>query len=194
LLKNFVPIPTRAATRAAPTGDVIMYDSEIHHRRSIRLKYHDYQQKGVAYFLTICLQNRTCLLGNVVDGCMQLNDAGQMIGRCWERLPDRFCDITLDAYVVMPNHFHAILQIEEGHAEPKQRFNLGNIIGAFKSLTTHAYIHGVKNEGWAVFDKRLWQKNYYEHIIRNERSLENIREYILGNPINWEQDELYSTL
>ena len=157
------------------------YDPLRHHRRSIRLKGYDYSQAG-AYFITICTQNRVCLLNvSAVDA---------MIGHWWEELPNKFLAVTLDAFVVMPNHLHGIVMLLESEnpgsiPTPK----LGQVVQWFKTMTTNAYIHGVKEAGWEPFEGRVWQRNYYEHIIRNERELEAIRLYIAANPENWTADE-----
>ena len=145
---------------------------------------------------------------------MFLNDPGQMIVTVWESLPERFIDIELGAFIVMPNHFHAILYIVGAGFIPALRDRdssmvdvayttgattgsgaamkaaptLGQIIGAFKSITTHEYIKGVDGLGWPRFDKRLWQRNYYEHIIRNAAEAERIHQYIEANPARWDDD------
>ncbi len=106
-----------------------------------------------------------------------------MVQRAWEQLPDRFPDMALDSYVVMPNHFHGLVVFTQNAPQP-----LGSIIGAFKSITTHQYIVGVKENGWPAFDKKVWQRNYYEHIVRDEVSLARIREYIVMNPLRWDAD------
>jgi REP element-mobilizing transposase RayT len=191
------------------------YDPTRHHRRSIRLKGYDYSQAG-AYFITLCTQDRACLFGKVVNGEMRLNDAGRMVLAEWNRLPERFPHLVLDAFVVMPNHVHGILVITDPAptvgatlvvaptvsapnagtmgAVPNTGATLvvaptvGNIIGAFKSRVTVEYIRGVKTSGWPPFRGRLWQRNYYEHIIRNERALNAIRQYIMENPRRWQMD------
>ncbi len=181
------------------------YDPDKHHRRSIRLKGYDYAQAG-AYFITICTQNRESRFGEIVNSKMVLNDAGRMVQTEWEQLRERFSSIELDAYVVMPNHFHAIVTITDSDnnvgaglvsapngattrvAPTAQRPTLGDIVGAFKSLVTNAYIRGVRELGWPPFDKRLWQRNYHERIIRNERELNAIRQYIYDNPAHWLND------
>lgn len=172
------------------------YDSERHHRRSIRLKGYDYTQAG-AYFITICIQNHQCLFGTIVDSKMQLNDEGRMVQALWEQLPQRF-PIELDAYVVMPNHFHAIVIIvgrvgaslvdAHNRAGTRPVPTLGDIVGVFKSITTNEYIRGVRQHGWAPFRDKFWQRNYYEHVIRNEDSLNRIREYIQTNQQRWQLD------
>ena len=160
----------------------MVFDRQKHHRRSIRLGGYDYSQPG-GYFITIVTQNRECLFGDIIKGKMILNDAGKMIRRIWNELPTRFLNIELDESIVMPNHFHGILHIIE-----KMNHILGDMVGAFESITTHEYILGVKNTGWPPFNKKLWQRNYWEHIIRDENDLNRIREYIINNPLDWKSD------
>jgi len=166
-------------------------------RQSIRLKKYDYSQSGL-YFVTICAQNRECLFGDIVDEKMIFNDVGNMIEKQWNNIPERFNVVVLDTFQIMPNHIHMIIHIVgatlvvapsiRAGIKSAPTTTLGNIIGAFKSLTAHEYIMGVKNNGWKSFDKRLWQRNYYEHIIRNESDLNKIREYIKNNPLFWLKD------
>jgi len=186
-------------------------------RRSIRLKGYDYAEAG-AYFVTICAQNRECLFGEIVDGEMRVNDAGKVIARWWEELPHKFPSVDLDEFVVMPNHFHGIVVITDTSVgaylrvcpdpqgarmaqgadvtaqgahpgAPLRRLALGEIVQWFKTMTTNEYIRGVKQNGWTPFPGKLWQRNYYEHIIRNENDLNRIREYIFNNPANWANDD-----
>jgi putative transposase len=190
------------------------YDPRIHHRKSIRLKGYDYSQAG-AYFVTIVSQNREPFFGEIRDGEMIFNDAGRMIQTVWESMSERFPQFELGAFVVMPNHFHAIVIIQGGaglvpaprrattrvaptdSAAPTSSATLtnrvaptlGRIIGAFKSITTHEYIAGVDNLGWTQFHKRLWQRNYYEHIIRNDKEMDAIWRYIEANPASWGDDD-----
>ena len=172
-------------------------------RRSLRLVEYDYAQSG-AYFVTIVTQRRLSLFGSVVDGDMQLNEAGRMVGSVWCRLSERFPSITLDEFIVMPNHVHGLLFVEarEDHVgaplvdalpAPEggggiRRPSLGEIVGAYKSHSTVEYIRAVKDSGWRSFEGRLWQRNFYEHVVRDEQSLDQIREYIVGNPAMWESD------
>jgi len=184
-----------------------------HHRRSIRLKGYDYSKAGL-YFITINTQNRACLFGTIENGEMILNEAGMMVENEWLKLLERFQNIALHEYVVMPNHFHAILEIvgatlvvaqplvvtqphmvaqnENGQPQgiaPTGK-TVGDMVGAFESITTVEYIRGVKTNNWQIFDKKLWQRNYHEHIIRNEQSYIKISEYIINNPANWDNDSL----
>jgi REP element-mobilizing transposase RayT len=182
-------------------------------RRSIRVKGYDYSQAG-AYFVTLCTQDRALFFGETVGETMQVNRAGQMIQTGWDGLPQRFLAMIPDAFVVMPNHVHGVILLsgadiggdhedrpyetlppdDKGRGESCLRpcgtkaGTIGRILQAFKSITTHQYILGVKNEGWIPFPGRLWQCNYYEHIIRDEESLNRIREYILYNPLSWSLD------
>jgi len=185
--------------KVAPTK-MNKYNPKKHNRRSIRLKGYDYSQAG-QYFITTCIQNRACLLGRVEDGAMQLNDAGKMVKEEWLKLLERFPNIRLHEFVVMPNHFHGILEIVDGpplgqpqgigptEVGPKRK-TLGDMVGAFGSITTGEYIRGVKNHNWQRFDRKLWQRNYWEHIIRNENAFNNISQYIKNNPRKWQEDKL----
>ena len=182
------------------------FNPEIHHRRSIRLKGHDYSQTG-AYFVTVCSRSRECLFGDVVDGKMILNDAGRMVRDVWEELPKYYPRVDIDAFVIMPNHVHAIIVLTDGMvgAGPRARpdpmtltgqpqgvapmLSLPDVVHRFKSLATARFRHGILKLSCPPFNKRLWQRNYYEHIIRNDHDLFNIRQYIDSNPAKWEEDE-----
>jgi REP element-mobilizing transposase RayT len=170
-------------------------------RRSIRLAGYDYSREGL-YFVTICCQHKICRFGKKQNGEIALNGAGQMINTEWRNLKKRFPNIELHDYVIMPNHFHGIIEIidvgmplvgiRKENGQPQGIApTLGKILGAFKSITTVGYIQGVLQSGWEPFDQQLWQHNYYEHIIRDERSHQNISDYIINNPYDWENDEYY---
>ncbi len=168
--------------------------SNDHHRRSIRLKNYNYAKSG-AYFVTICAQNRTCLFGDVKDGEMLLNDAGRMVAKWWLELAVKLPTVTLDSFVAMPNHIHGIIGIEiERDVYRDQGAHAGaplpTMIQWFKTMTTNEYIRGVKTGDYRPFDRRVWQRNYYEQIVRNETELDTIRYYIANNPLKWGQDEL----
>src|SRR5690554_6701154 len=267
-----------------------MHRHRPYNRRSIRLKGYDYSQAGL-YFITICCNRRgnpTWLpFGNITAGEMILTDAGQMIEKWYYELENKFSDIKCHEMVVMPNHFHCIVQITVRADlrvcpnEPTVRADLrvcpnestvradlcvcpdestvradlrvcpdestvradlcvcpdestnpetsnehdnlsgdggnisgehdnlsgdgGNISGEhvgsplhrvvpwFKTMTTNEYIRGVKTLGWQPFNGKLWQRNYYEHIIRNQHSYQRISEYIINNPMNWQKDK-FNTL
>ncbi|GAM10690.1 putative protein [Geobacter sp. OR-1] len=181
------------------------YNPETDHRRSIRLRDYDYSGVG-AYFVTICVHGRECLLGGIRDGEMSLNAAGQMVAAMWRELHNKFPTIELDTFVIMPNHFHGIIVFVgaplcgcpdlDGSTSIKGRPHraaptLGDAMDWFKTMTTNAYIRGVKECGWSPFPGRLWQRNYYERVIRDDAELAGIREYIRNNPANWADDEEY---
>lgn len=174
------------------------YDSEKHHRRSIRLKGYDYSSSGL-YYVTICTQNRELLFGEINQNEMLLNIAGKMIEKWWKELLNKFPTITLDDYVIMPNHMHGIINIV-GAALRGRPFRpkgqphrvaptLGDILDWFKTMTTNEYIKNVRMNNWQPFERSLWQRNYYEHIIRNEEDLNQIKEYVKNNPLCWNEDE-----
>ncbi|HEU4743061.1 MAG TPA: transposase [Meiothermus sp.] len=185
------------------------YDPDRHHRRSIRLKGFDYSSVG-AYFVTVCVQGRMGLFGELVDGEMHLSPAGEMVSRVWAQIPRRFPGWQTDVFVVMPNHVHGVLaasgdhkdrpysesdprrdepRVRPDHPEGTTAGSLGRVVQAFKSLTTVKYARGVKGSGWPPFDKRLWQRNYYERILRDEDKLQVVREYIVHSPLAWHTDE-----
>jgi len=119
---------------------------------------------------------------------MQLNAAGKMVEDWWGKLESKYPEIKIDPfYIVMPNHFHGIIFIEApggGHMGPP----LQKIMQWFKTMTTNEYVHGVKESGWAAFQRSLWQRSFYDHAIRSEESLNRIREYIGNNPRSWAVD------
>ena len=127
--------------------------------------------------------------GDVVGDRVRLNDAGRMIDSEWRSLEERFSHVELDAYVLMPNHLHGILWINTSEAAGEE--GLSRILQAFKSLTTRAYALGVRESGWPVFDRRLWQQSYYDRVIREEHELQRIRDYIAANPGRWHEDREY---
>lgn len=165
-------------------------DPDRHRRRSIRLRRHDYAAPR-AYFVTVCIHGRRCLLGAVRGGVLLPSGAGAMVQAHWRALPERFPALAIDpAFVAMPNHFHGVAAL----AAPGDAAGptLGAIIGAFTSLTTVAYARGVADLGWPLFEQRLWQRNYYEHIVRDEADLARIRAYIEANPGRWDEDWLHA--
>lgn len=184
------------------------YDPARCHRRSIRLKGYDYSQSG-AYFVTIVAQDRACLFGEVVDGEMCLNDAGRMVGQIWEEIPSFYPGVETDAFVIMPNHIHGIIILVgagpsacpmscpepaiQPHSAGQPRgvaptMSLPDVMHRFKTLTTKRYVNGVQSHGWLPFPGRLWQRNYYEHIIRTNEAVDRIRQYITENPLQWMVD------
>lgn len=159
--------------------------SDRPHRRDMRLSGWDYRRPG-PYAITICTQHRWHLFGHVTEGRMIPNAAGDMVMDAWEQMTETFPTVTFDAWVLMPNHFHAIVRL----AATDLRFNpqLGNIVQGFKGLTTAQYAEEVHAGRWGPFDGRLWQRNYYDHIVRDETDLDRCRRYIMANPLNWATD------
>ncbi len=172
-------------------------------RKSIRLPDYDYSGAG-EYFITMCIQNRECLLGRVENETMQLNDCGLIVNEQWKDLPNHYSELQLGAWMVMPNHFHGVLiltgvgaiQVGAIHESPQQsqqweplkrderrKMLLSKIIVRFK-MTTAKHINLLRNTPGTT----VWQRNYYEHIIRNNESFANIESYILNNPASWNTD------
>ncbi|MCC7400479.1 MAG: hypothetical protein IT214_03250 [Chitinophagaceae bacterium] len=251
------------------------YNPNIHHRKSIRLKGYDYSQAGM-YFITICVQNRACLFGDVVNGEMVLNDAGRIADECWLNIPVHFPNVILHEYIIMPNHVHGIIELvgaknlsphndtphddssendtphndtphddsshddtphnESPHDDsPGQHLSMNSppeltMTGSFDEMKIGAEndsdSFGAKydSDGYGAKDfsplrspsktvgsivrgfkigvtkwfrsngnmENIWQRNYWEHIIRDEKSLQRISEYINNNPINWNTDKFYN--
>ncbi|PNU19082.1 transposase [Geothermobacter hydrogeniphilus] len=185
-----------------------MFNAEIHHRRSIRLRNYDYSSAG-AYFVTICTFERKCLFGEIANGDVRLNRAGLCVGTIWNSLPERFPDVEVDAFVVMPNHIHGVIVINEktqgmeddvgaihelplrddntmrkSHRLARRTMTLPKVVGYLKMNSAKRINQWRDNPGVPV-----WQRNYYERIIRDDRELDGIRRYIADNPVRWEEDE-----
>ncbi len=160
------------------------YDPQIHHRRSIRLKEYDYSSVGW-YFVTVCTHEWRCTLGNVLEDQFIINATGKIVERSWKWLGEHFPNVELDEFVIMPNHLHGIVIINEPRrggsrtapTEPKTK-PLGRLIGAFKTTSTKAINLRNGSSGTA-----FWQRGYYEHVIRNDNDLHRIRTYIQNNPL-----------
>jgi REP element-mobilizing transposase RayT len=178
----------------------LKYDPQKHHRRSIRLEEYDYSRAG-AYFITVCAHRRECLFGRVVDGEMRLNEAGQIVESEWLKTPSVRAEIELDAWILMPNHFHCIVRMHGGTGRgdrpvaPTDRIvwampcgpkpaSVGAWVAGFKSATTKRINIQRGSPGVPV-----WQRNYYEHIVRDNADRDRIRRYISNNPVRWELDQ-----
>lgn len=219
------------------------YNPEIHKRKSVRLKNYDYSSEWL-YFITIASQNKLCLFWSINNWELNLFESWKMIQNEWLNLENKYNNIKLHNFVIMPNHFHWIIEIrnivgaiprgcpdefQNSYRVPTRGTPTGNeynyenqIVGAiprgcpydckngcpdnfgnrktiwniiwwFKSITTNEYIKNVKNKNRVWFNKKLWQTNYYEHIIRNEESFTKICEYIENNPLKWDEDKFYNT-
>ncbi len=193
----------------------MIYNPDKHDRKTIRLNGYDYAQNG-AYFVTICIKNKECISGEILDGVIVLNDAGEMIQSVWNGLPEHYPHVELDQFVVMPNHMHGIVVISNdncrggvfppsdashvsspppinrkdgliykgGETPPLRGRSLGQIVAYFKYQTTKQINQRRDTPGIPV-----WQRNYYDRIIRNETELNRIRVYILNNPLKWHLDK-----
>jgi len=175
------------------------HDRELYNRRSLRRPDHDYAGNGI-YFTTITVLERACLYGARTENGVALNDAGRMIATEWRALDERFVNVTTDIFVIMPDHIHGILTIRDSGQRQALRptvsqlgaiggcdsdckpISLGRIMQAFKSITTRKYIDGVRRLGWTPFNGKVWQRNYYERIVRSREELDSIRSYIASNP------------
>lgn len=184
-------------------------------RKNLRLKEYDYSSEGY-YFVTICVHQGKSLFGSILNSEMILNDAGHMIHKWYNELENKFPDIKCHEMITMPNHFHCIIEkhisvgcstqhtgrhiglplqgdldiVDVEELVRKEEINtcLATVAQWFKTMTTNSYIKGVKENSWEKFNGRFWHRNYYEHIIRNYRSYENIANYIITNPARWVKD------
>lgn len=199
----------------APTiynSRMVKFDPQKHHRRSIRLQGYDYSQAG-GYYVTIVAWQRECLFGEVVNKEMTLSRYGEIVQKWWEEIPVHFTNVETGAFIVMPNHVHGIVVISErrgtvsvpmeyganeishdddisseiqgGETPPLRAPTLGQIVAYFKYQSTKE-MNLLDNTGTVT---KFWQRNYYEHIIRNETDLQNKTDYIESNPLLWDDDD-----
>jgi REP element-mobilizing transposase RayT len=214
-------------------------DKSLPNRRSIRLKKYDYSQPGY-YFITICTEDRIHRFGDIVCGNMRLNKFGEIVTVQWDDLKNRFPNIQLDQFIIMPNHIHGIIHVGAPLAGARQslavarqsltgarqsrtgtrqsrtindntwatggdmratarvaptdthqsRVTVGEIVGGYKSLCVHHCLQWIKSNCPTFHLGKLWQRNYWEHIVRDENELNGIRDYIRQNPQKWETDRL----
>ena len=197
------------------------YNSNIHHRRSIRLKGYDYSQAGL-YFITICCQSRNCLFGEISTVAMSdvgtrqgvsLTTIGQIANEYWLEIPQHFPNVVLHEHIVMPNHVHGVIEITgvaihddmsapvvvgtshgmslQQPPQPNQN-QFGKPISGSISIIVNQYKSSVKR--WCNkngHDYFKWQSRFHDHIIRNEQSYQNISEYIINNPVKWKDDKFF---
>ena len=156
-------------------------ETRLPQRKQIRLQNYDYTRPAY-YYITIVVNGKLNLFGKIDNGTMHLSLAGETIKNSIEEIPSRFEKTEITEYIVMPNHIHLVFYNGGEHYVP-------DIVRWFKSVTTNRYIHGVNEMGWYRFDKTLWQRNYYEHIIRNQQSYSNILNYIRTNPERWRAEK-----
>lgn len=192
------------------------YDYQNRRRHSVRLKGYDYGQPG-AYFITICTHGRECVLGEITEAAAKLSGPGRIVDQCWRALPQYFPDIELDVFAIMPNHVHGIILVtrvgsiparegeafgtnigsQEGAQIPNasplhlqrlprgtQNNYLGAIVPNFKSVSARKI-----NQLRSTLGVPVWQRNYYEHVIRSDVELDHTRKYICDNVVKWKLDE-----
>lgn len=188
--------PYRGNDGCDATLMVNVFYPQQNRRRTMRLVGYNYSALG-SYFVTICTHQRKCLFGEIVEGKMRVNSYGQIVKGCWEAIPKHFPHANLQNFVVMPNHVHGVVMIEASateidrhHAQEKlgnmmKPGTLSTIVRSFKSVTTKQINILRDSKGSSV-----WQRNYYDHIIRDERSFVYIQNYITNNPSTWQQDQL----
>lgn len=161
-------------------------------RKSIRLPGYDYSQSGW-YFITICSYKHECIFGEIVDGEMKLNEWGSIIHDIWKSLPNHH-PVELDAFQIMPNHVHFILLISSvGRGIARNAPTFGDVTAGSLSCIIRSFKSECSKQIHFLFPNiHIWQRNYFEHIIRDDGDLNRIREYIIDNPMNWEIDEMYT--
>jgi putative transposase len=194
------------------------YNPTIHHRRSIRLRDYDYSQEG-AYFITICVQYMRCIFGHIEQKEMIMNEFGEIAYRQWEQLPERWPHIELGAFQVMPNHFHGIIIVNDapvsgwapargapagaqpvasgnGETDPKTQWatkpTIGQIVGAYKSLVATECLKLAVQKYPGMFLGKVWQRNYWDDIIRDIGAFNRITTYIINNPAKWDEDRFFN--
>ena len=167
-------------------------------RKLLRLKNYDYGSPGF-YYVTVCTQNRNNLFSNIDNESVQLTKIGHMIEAFIQKLPVKFPYIQLNIYTIMPNHLHLIIEIVGTNLRVgpisgqthRSAPTLPSMIQWFKTMTTNAYINEVKKNSWPPFEERLWQRNYYERIIRSHEELQKTREYIQSNHLKHIEEKRY---
>lgn len=158
-------------------------------RRSTRLRGYDYRTPAL-YHVVTTTHNNVCYFGKISESAVVPNVAGEMIEEIWLAVPDQFPTVSMDTWIVMPNHLHGIIFIEP-QPDDVLSVSLGDIMKWFKAITTTRYSRGVHDHGWPPYDGKLWHRNDYDHIIRDDRDLERIRSYIESNPSKWDEDRFY---
>ena len=166
---------------------IYFINSRMRTRKIIRLKGFDYSEAGW-YFVTIVVQDRLHLFGKIIDRKMIQNDAGNMIEKWYLKLEHKFAEIKCHEYIVMPNHFHCLIEIHNNvvGSDPRVRPSLSRIMQWFKTMTTNEYIKGVKNHHWDKFNGKLWERSFIDRILRNNE-IDIKRNYIRNNPLNWKK-------
>ena len=156
-------------------------------RKPNRLRDYDYSRDGY-YFVTVCTRGRKEFFGDIREAKIDLNRYGEIVNQCWRDLPRHYSNCSLDSFVIMPNHIHGIIVIDNGNVvgnglKPFPTHGLPEIVRGFKTFSSRRI-----NEEMKMDNKFQWQKSFYDHIIRDDKSLENLRQYIIYNSLKWEWD------
>ncbi len=171
------------------------HNPDFSHRRSIRLRHYDYDNYR-AYFVTICTHQKQCIFGERLQRNMRLSNLGAIAYNYWLKIPQHFSHVTLDIFVIMPNHIHGIVWLNHEQKQSTSKRKFGDIVAGSLSSIIRSYKAAVTKEINLMCGQKgtslVWQRNYYEHIIRDEKALQNIRKYIQDNPLNWDKDPEYS--
>ncbi len=186
------------------------YNPDIHHRKSIRLKEYDYSKNGI-YFITICTHNRENLFGEIIDGKMIINDAGKMVEKEILKTNEIRENIKIEEYIIMPNHIHFLIEIVEvlllAHPNITKNNSINNKTDieericqqqthTMQSNTIGSIVNHIKSKITKWYRQNtdiycVWQRNYYENIIKNEEMYQKVSEYIKNNPQKWTDDKYY---
>jgi REP element-mobilizing transposase RayT len=158
-------------------------------RKRLRAEGYDYHEPGW-YFVTLCTQDRKCVFGAITNDLVELSPAGQMVDDHIRLLPEMFPNVGVDSFVTMPNHIHAIITLEPVAGE-RSPVSLSDFVAAYKRITTHDYIRNVRESGWPPFPGKLWQRSFHDTIIRSDRQVDRLRDYIEANPYLWSKDTYY---
>lgn len=160
-------------------------------RKPTRLPRFDYASAGM-YFITICVQGMESRFGEIANADVRLNEAGEMVAELWEENAERYAGIALDAFVVMPDHMHAIVFLGTAPDLREQDPTLSRVVQTFKSITTMEYSRGVREGRYPPYDRVLWQRSFYDKMLRNDRALAAARAYIEANPANAAEKQVNS--
>lgn len=158
--------------------------------RRLRLRDYDYSTPGY-YFVTICTYDRFHYFGHITDRSIELSPAGQMVSNVIEELPIRFSNISIDSFVVMPDHLHVLIGLGVRLADEPGEPDLSRVVQWLKMTTHRMYSEGVRRNGWAEYQWRVWQEGFHDHIVRNEKELDILRRYIAENVERWDEDQFY---
>lgn len=151
---------------------------------------HDYAYPGY-YFVTVCTYERQMLFGSIRSGAISHTAAGIMLTGVLKRVELQFDSVSVDRFVVMPNHFHVLVGLSVRLDDEPASENLSDVVRWIKNSSHRQYVEGVRESGWDRYDQRLWQESYHDHIVRNDKELETFRAYFASNVERWEEDTFF---